>query len=158
LRTSPDFLTTTPAHEPSSLLRAPPVPRARPPPHFVQLCPLSRSALAARRRQRPVPAFPTTQLAGDRTKPPRAAPRGETPIPVPKFPYCTLCSDNFDFAGARPRRTAVLARWPADLAWSSSLVLVPKVPLPLLKLAKALVRLKPPPHGRNASPELLRSA
>jgi hypothetical protein len=31
-------------------------------------------------------------------------------------------------------------------------------PLPLLKLAQALARLKPPPRGQNASPELLRSA
>jgi hypothetical protein len=50
----------------------------------------------------------------------------------------------------------VLARWPTDLARSSSPVLVPKVPL--LKLAQALARLKPPPRGRNVSPELLRSA
>jgi hypothetical protein len=31
-------------------------------------------------------------------------------------------------------------------------------PLPLLKLAQALVRLKPPPRGRNGSPEFLRLA
>jgi hypothetical protein len=31
-------------------------------------------------------------------------------------------------------------------------------PLPLLKLAKALARLKSPPHGRNGSSELLRPA
>jgi hypothetical protein len=36
-RTSPDFSTTTPAHAPSSLLRAPPVPHAHPSPHFAQL-------------------------------------------------------------------------------------------------------------------------
>jgi hypothetical protein len=36
-RTSPDFSTTTPAHAPSSLLRAPPVPHAQPSPHFAQL-------------------------------------------------------------------------------------------------------------------------
>jgi hypothetical protein len=52
----------------------------------------------------------------------------------------------------------VLARWPADLARSISPALVPKVPLPLLKLAKALARLKPFPRDRNASPELLQSA
>jgi hypothetical protein len=52
----------------------------------------------------------------------------------------------------------MLARWPANLARSSSPALVPKVPLPLLKLAQALVRLKPPPCGRNASLEFLRSA
>ena len=119
-RTSPDFSATTPAHAPSSLLRAPPVPRAHPSPHFAQLHPLSRSAHAASRRRRPAPAFPTIQLAGDRAKPPRAPPRGETPVPVPNFPYCALCSSNFAFAGARPRRSAVLARWPADLARSSS--------------------------------------
>jgi glycine/D-amino acid oxidase-like deaminating enzyme len=45
----------------------------------------------------------------------------------------------------------------ADLAWSSSLALVPKVPLPLLKLAKALARLKPLPRDQNALLELLRS-
>jgi hypothetical protein len=31
-------------------------------------------------------------------------------------------------------------------------------PLPLLKLAKALARLKSPPHGRNRSPEFLSPA
>jgi hypothetical protein len=48
--------------------------------------------------------------------------------------------------------------WPADLAWSSSSVLVPKVSLPLLKLAQALARLKSPRRGRNGSSELLRPA
>jgi hypothetical protein len=118
--TSPDFSATTPAHAPSSLLRTPPVPRTRPPPHFAQLCPLSCSAHAASRRRRPAPAFPAIQLTGDRSMPPRALPRGETPVPVPNFPYCALCSVNFTFAGARPRRFVVLARWSADLAWSSS--------------------------------------
>jgi hypothetical protein len=47
---------------------------------------------------------------------------------------------------------------PIDLARSSSPALVPKVPLPLLKLAQALVCLKPPPRGQNASPKLLRPA
>jgi hypothetical protein len=77
---------------------------------------------------------------------------------VPNFPYYALCSANFNLAGAWPRRTAVLAWWPADLAQSSSPALVPKVPLPLLKLAQALAHLKPPPRDRNASPELLRPA
>jgi hypothetical protein len=90
-RTSPDFSATTPAHAPSSLLRAPPVPRAHPLPHFAQLHPLSRSAHAASRRQRPVPAFSAIQLAEDRSKPPRAPPRGETLVPMPNFPCCTLC-------------------------------------------------------------------
>jgi hypothetical protein len=88
---------------------------------FAQLHPLSCSAHAARRRRRPAPAFPTIQLAGDRAKPLRALPRGETLVPVPNFPYCALCSANFAFAGARPRRSTVLARWPTDLAQSSSL-------------------------------------
>jgi hypothetical protein len=88
------------------LLRASPVPRAHPSPHFAQLHPLSRSAHAVSHRQRPVPAFPAIQLAGDRSKPPRASPRGETLVPVPNFPYCALCSANFAFAGARPRRSA----------------------------------------------------
>jgi hypothetical protein len=120
VRTSPDFSATTPAHAPSSLLRAPPMPRAHPSPHFAQLRPLSRSAHAAIRRRRPTPAFLAIQLAGDRSKPPRASPRGETPNPVPNFPYCALCSANFAFASARPRRSTMLAWWPADLARSSS--------------------------------------
>jgi hypothetical protein len=119
-RTSSGFLATTPAHAPSSLFRAPPVPRAHPSPHFAQLHPLSRSALAASRRRRPAPASPAIQLDGDRPKPPQAPPRSETPVPVPNFPYCALCSSNFAFTGARPRRSTVLARWPSDLARSSS--------------------------------------
>jgi hypothetical protein len=119
-RTSPGFSATTPAHAPSSLLRALPVPRAHPSPHFAQLHPLSRSALAASRHRRPAPVFPAIQLAGDRAQPPRAPPRGETLVPVPNFPYCALCSSNFAFVGARPRRSTVLTRWPADLARSSS--------------------------------------
>jgi hypothetical protein len=118
-RTSTDFSATTLAHAPSSLLRTPPVPRAHPSPHFAQLHPLSRSTHAASRR-RPAPVFPAIQLARDRSKPPRALPRGETPVPVPNFPYCALCLANFTFAGARPRRSAMLARWLADLARSSS--------------------------------------
>jgi hypothetical protein len=73
-RTLPDFSATMPAHVPSSLLRAPPVPRALSSPHFAQLHPLSRSALVARRHRRPTPAFPTIQLGEDRAKPPRAPP------------------------------------------------------------------------------------
>jgi hypothetical protein len=118
-RTSPDFSATTPAHAPNSLFRAPPVPRTCPSPHFSHPRPLSCSALAARRRRRPEPAFPTIQLAGNLAKPPRAPPRGETLVPVPNFPYCALCSSNFAFAGARPWRSAVLARWSADLARSN---------------------------------------
>jgi hypothetical protein len=95
-------------------------PRAHPSPHFARLHPLSRSAHAANRRRRPAPVFPAIQLAGDRSKPPRAPPRGETLVSAPNFPYCALCSSSFAFAGARPRRSAVLARWPADLAQSSS--------------------------------------
>jgi hypothetical protein len=64
--------------------------------------------------------FLAIELAGHRSKPPRALLRGETPVPMPNFPYCALCSANFDFAGARPRRSAVLAQWLADLARSSS--------------------------------------
>jgi hypothetical protein len=119
-RTSPDFSATTPAHAPISLLRAPPVPRAHPSPHFTQLHPLSRSAHAASHQRRPAPVFSAIQLTGDRSKPPRASPRGETLVLVPNFPYCGLCSANFAFTGARPRRSTVLARWPADLARSSS--------------------------------------
>jgi hypothetical protein len=115
-RTSPGFSATTPTLASSSLLIAPPVPRAHPSPHFAQLHPLSRSALAASRRRRPAPASPTIQLAGVRAKPSRAPPQGETPVPVPNVPYCALCSSNFAFAGARPRRSAVLAWWLADLA------------------------------------------
>jgi hypothetical protein len=116
-----DFSATMPAHAPSSLFRAPPVPRAHPSPHFAQLRPLSRFAHTASRRRRPASAFPAIQLAGDCSKPPRAPPRGETPVPVPNFPVCALCSANFAFASARPRRSAMLARCSADLARSSSL-------------------------------------
>jgi hypothetical protein len=155
---SPGFSATTSAHAPNSLLRTPPVPIARPSPHFAQLHPVSRSAHAASHRRRPAPAFPTVQAAGDRARPPRAPPQGEAPVPVPNFPYCALCSTNFNSGGARPRRSTVLAWWPTDLARSSSPALVPKVPLSLLRLAKALARLKPLPRDWNASPELLRSA
>jgi hypothetical protein len=94
-RTSLDFSATTPAHAPSSLLRAPLVPRAHPPPpHFTQLRPLSGSAHAASSRRRPAPAFPAIQLAGDRAKPPRALPRGETPAPVLGLPYLCLLLAN----------------------------------------------------------------
>jgi hypothetical protein len=120
-RTSPDFSATTPAHTPSSLLRAPPVPHAHPSPQFAQHHPLSRSTHAASHRWRSAPAFLAIQLAGDRSKPPRAPSRGETLVPVPNFPYCALCSANFTFAGAWPRWSTVLTRWPADLARSSSL-------------------------------------
>jgi hypothetical protein len=119
-RTSPGFSATTPAHAPNSLLIAPLVPRAHPSPHFTHPRPLPRSALVARRRRRPVLMFPTVQLTGDRAKPPRAPPRGEIPVPVPNFSYCALCSTNFAFAGARLRQSAVLVRWPVDLARSSS--------------------------------------
>jgi hypothetical protein len=157
-RTSPGFSTTTPAHTPNSLFRASPLPRTRPSPHFAHPRPLSRSALAARHCRRPASTFPAIQLAGDRATTPCAPPRGETPVPVPNFPYCALCSSNFAFAGVRPWWSAVLARWPANLARSSSPWLVPKVHLPLLKPAQALARIKSPPRGRNLSQELLRPA
>jgi hypothetical protein len=119
-RTSPGFSATTPTLASSSLLIAPHVPRAHPSSHFAQLHPLSRSAHAASRRRRPAPAFPAIQLAGDRSKPPRAPPRGETPVPVPNFPYCAICSANLTLAGVWSRRSAMLAWWPDDLARFSS--------------------------------------
>jgi hypothetical protein len=82
-RTTPGFSATTPTLVSSSLLIAPPVPYAHPSPNFAHPHPLSRSALAASRRRRPAPMFPAIQLAGDRSKPPRAPPRGETPVPCP---------------------------------------------------------------------------
>jgi hypothetical protein len=129
------FSTTTPAHVPRPLFRAPPVPRTHPSPHFAQLHPLSRYAHTASRRRRPALVFLAIQLAEDCSRPPRAPPRGETPVPVPNFLYCALCSFNFAFAGTRPRRSTMLARWLADLARSSSPMLVPKVHPPLLKPA-----------------------
>jgi hypothetical protein len=114
------FLGHNAAHAPSSLLIAPPVPRTRPSPHFAHSHPLSRSAHAASHRRRPAPVFLAIQLAGDRPRPPRASPRGETLVRMPNFPYCALCSSNFVFAGAQPRRSAVLTRRPVDLARSSS--------------------------------------
>jgi hypothetical protein len=88
--TSPDVSATTPAHAPSSLLRAPPVPRAHPSPHFAQLHPLSRSAHAASYRRRPAPSFPAIQLAGDRSKPPELRPEVRHPSPCPISPIA-LC-------------------------------------------------------------------
>jgi hypothetical protein len=105
-RTSPDFSATTPAHTPSSLLRAPPVPYARPSPQFAQLHPLSRSTHAASHRRRPAHMFSAIQLAGDRSKPPWALPRGETPVPMPNFPCCAMCS-----AAAVRRARAVAGRF-----------------------------------------------
>jgi hypothetical protein len=58
--------------------------------------------------------FPAIHLAGDCSKPPRAPPQGEKPVPVPNFRYCALCLANFGIAGAQPRRSTVIARWPAD--------------------------------------------
>jgi hypothetical protein len=109
-----------PPTRPAPFFRAPPMPRTHPSPHSAQLRRLSRSAHAASCRRRPASGFPAIQLAKDRPRPHRTPPRGETPVPVPNFPYCALCLSNFSFAGARLRRSAVLARWPADLARSSS--------------------------------------
>ena len=148
-RTSPGFSATTPAHAPNSLFRAPPVPRTHP--HLIS------HTLAL---SRALPSLP--DAPGDlrpRSRPsssPETAPsllelrpevRHLSPCPI--FPIALY---------ARPRRTVVLAWWLADLSRSSSPALVPKVPLPLLKLAQALARLKPPPRGRNASLKLLRPA
>jgi hypothetical protein len=69
-RTSLGFSATTPTLMSSSLLIALPVPHAHPSPHFAHPHPLSRSVFAANHRQRPAPASPTIQLAGDRSKPP----------------------------------------------------------------------------------------
>jgi hypothetical protein len=44
---------------------------------------------------------------------PELRPKVRHPSPCPIF-HCALCSANFTFAGARPWRSAVLARWPAD--------------------------------------------
>jgi hypothetical protein len=57
-----------------------------------------------------------------------------------------------------PRLISLSFTLSRDLARSSSPALVPKVPLPLLKLAQDLACLKSPPRGRNGSPELLRPA
>jgi hypothetical protein len=119
-RTSPGFSATTPTHAPSSLYRALLVPHAHPSPYFAHPHPLSCSVLAASRHWRPAPASPAIQLVGVHAKPPRAPPQGETPLLVPNFPYCALCSVNFTLTGVRPRWSAVLARWPADLARFSS--------------------------------------
>jgi hypothetical protein len=64
-RTSPGFSTTTLAHAPNSLFRAPPVPRTRSSPRFAHPRPLSRSALVAgdlRPRSRPS-SLPETTLS-----------------------------------------------------------------------------------------------
>jgi hypothetical protein len=77
---------------------------------------------------------------------------------VLSFSYFALCSVNFGFAGGRPWQSAASARWLANSVRPSAPMLVPKVPLPLLKLSQALAHLKPPPHGQNPSLEFLRSA
>jgi hypothetical protein len=74
-RMSPDFLATTPAHAPSSLLRALPVPRARPPPHFALLRPLSRSAHIANSLRRPAHVFDHPARRRPRQTSPSSAPR-----------------------------------------------------------------------------------
>jgi hypothetical protein len=90
-RTSPDFSATTTAHAPTSLLRAPPVPRARPLPHFAQLHPLSRSAHAASRRRRPAPAFPTSMPPETAPSLPELCPKVRHLSPCPIFPIA-LCA------------------------------------------------------------------
>jgi hypothetical protein len=84
--TSPDFSATTPAHVPSSLLRAPPVPRAHPSPHFAQLHPLSRSAHAASRRRRPAPVFRPSSLPETAPSLPELRPEVRHPSPCPISP------------------------------------------------------------------------
>jgi hypothetical protein len=74
------------------------------------------------------------------------------------FPNFALSSANFGFARVRSWRSAMPAQGPAKLAWPSAPVLVPEVPLPLLKLSQALARLKPSPRDRNPSPEFPRPA
>jgi hypothetical protein len=95
-----------PAHTPCLILLSFTLSRALPSP--------PADARDPRPRSRPSSSLETAPSL------PRAPPRGETPVPVPNFPYCALCTANFSFAGARPRRSAVLARWLADLARSSS--------------------------------------
>jgi hypothetical protein len=119
-RTSPEFSATTPTHAPQLPLGAPLAPTLTCSPHFAQLRPLSRSAHAAKHRRRPAAASPAILLAGDRAKPPRALPRGETPLPVLNFPNFALCWPIFGIAGARPWRSAAPTRWPASLARSSA--------------------------------------
>jgi hypothetical protein len=81
-RTSPDFSATTPAHAPSSLLRAPLVPCAHPSPHFAQLHPLSRSARAASRHpcSRPSSSLETAPSL------PELRPEVRHPFPCPISP------------------------------------------------------------------------
>jgi hypothetical protein len=118
-RTSPDFSATTPAHAPSSLLRAPSA-RTRSPATFrtaspsLALCPCRQMPPETRARF-------LGHLAHWRPRqPPRAPPRGETPMPMLNLPDFALCSANFGIANARPWRSAAPARWPANLAWSSA--------------------------------------
>jgi hypothetical protein len=119
-RTSPGFSATTPLTRPALFLEP-----YQHPAHTPRL--ISHSFTLSR-------ALPTPPAAAGDPRPcsrpssspeiapslPELHPQGETPVPVPKFLYYAMCSSNFSFAGARPRRSAVLARWPADLARSSS--------------------------------------
>jgi hypothetical protein len=82
------FSATTPAHAPSSLLRAPPVPALAPPPHFAQHRPLSCSALAARDpcpRSRPSSSLETAPSL------PELRPEVRHLYPCPIFPIA-LCA------------------------------------------------------------------
>jgi hypothetical protein len=71
---------------------------------------------------------------------------------------CETWSQHTWWLCSRPGLGAPKSGCDTDLARSSSPVVVPKVHLPLLKLAKALARLKSPSHGRNRSPKFLRPA
>jgi hypothetical protein len=146
--TSPDFSATTPTHAPSSLLRAPLVPRARLPPHFAQLRPLSRS----------VHVVSHPKLTRDRTRPPQALPRGETPAPRACFTLFAPAFSQFGLADVWSRLLAALARCPAIPTSSSAWALAQGVPPPLLELARALSRPIAPSGGQDSSPELLRPA
>jgi hypothetical protein len=133
------------------------MPALTPPPHFTQSC-------SARALLMP------PDLVGDPRPPPRPSSSPETapshlelrpevrhPCPCSISPillYRRPISASSEFGRGGPN----FALSSAELARSSALALVPKVPLPLLKLSQALACLKPSPRGRNPSPEFLRPA
>jgi hypothetical protein len=139
-------LATSPTHAPQLLFEHRPRPHSLPRPISHSLT-LSCSAHAARPRRRSAPAMPVVQSAGSHARPPRAPPRGKTPVPMLGFPNCASLLANFDFVGGWSWRSAAPARWPAKLARSSAPATTLGVPLDLLKLVQALARLRPPPHG-----------
>jgi hypothetical protein len=157
LRTSTDFSATTPAHAPSSLLRAPLVPRAHP-----RL--ISRSSTLSRSLPTPPAATGDPRPRSRPSSSPDTAPglpefRPEVRLSPPcLFYFIHACFYLFGLAGVWPRLLALPARCPAIPTSSIARALAQGVPPPILELARALSRPIAPSGGRDSSPKLLRPA